>query len=43
MSDPDDPQVAYADRRSHFTNVALSKADSASHPDWDPDQGFRPW
>jgi len=40
VSDPGDPQVVYTDRRSHYTNVALSKANSASHPDWDPDQGF---
>ena len=40
MSNPDDPQAVYTDRRSHYANVALSKANSASHPDWDPDQGF---
>ena len=40
MPDSDDPQVLYTDRRSHYTNVALEKANSASHPSWDPDQGF---
>lgn len=40
MTNPNDPQITYTDRRSHYTNIALGKANSASHPDWDPDQGF---
>jgi hypothetical protein len=35
-----DPQLYYNDRRSHYTNIALGKANSTAHPDWDPDQGF---
>lgn len=37
---PSDPQMLYTDRRSHYTNIALQKAHSSSHPDWDPDKGF---
>src|SRR5437899_7369269 len=40
MPPPDDPQIQYDDRKSHYTNVALGKANSAAHPDWDPDAGF---
>ena len=37
---PDDPQVTYSDRKSHYTNVALGNAHDAVHPDWDPQAGW---
>jgi hypothetical protein len=40
MPPPDDPQTLYTDRKSHYTNVALGKANSSAHPSWDPDQGL---
>ncbi len=36
----DDLELRYNDRKSHYTNVALQKANDASHPSWEPELGF---
>lgn len=38
---PDDPELRYTDRKSHYTNVALAKANAAAHVDWLPELGFQ--
>ncbi len=36
---PEDPQVRYTDRKSHYTGVALGKANAGAHV-WQPELGF---
>jgi hypothetical protein len=35
-----EPEMLWSDRKSHYTNVALQRANSGAHPNWDPDTGF---
>lgn len=36
----EDPEIKYTDRKSHYTNVALAKANDGAHAEWLPEAGF---